>query len=275
MKNIFYRITNKSFEEMGVSTQKELWEKVKTEYKGLSVELPISFEKSIVKKEETETEILTMVFSTPDKDRHGDIVIQNWILDGYKANPVLLDSHNYDSITHIVGKVNNMRIDGEKLKGEIEFALMNPKGVLAKEMADNGFLNASSAGFIPNEFDNEGRILKSELLEVSFVSVPANAKALFEKKVKEIESETETLKKEIEVKAIGEFMKTKEVIDTKKEMLKIMLKAIKEIENDEMSESQKEKLFTITKALKNIDERGLRNNLSEKKRFLFSALRSL
>jgi HK97 family phage prohead protease len=123
------------------------------------------------------------VFSSADEDRHGDIVEQNWVLKNFKNNPVVLDSHNYDSIEHIIGKINKIAVKDGKLQGDIEFALMNPKGLLARNMAEAGFLFTTSVGFIPMEFDDEDffHIIKSELLEVSLVSVPANPKALIDK----------------------------------------------------------------------------------------------
>jgi hypothetical protein len=66
----------------------------------------------------------------------------------------------------------------------------------------------SSVGFIPKEFDDKGVILKSELLEVSAVSVPANPEALFEKKIeKKIEKKKE--EKEPEQKEIEPEVKQK------------------------------------------------------------------
>jgi hypothetical protein len=248
----FYSVTRKSFDDLEVKTELELWNKVKGEYKGLSCEFPVAFEKTIVKNEDKEEEVMTMVISTADEDRHGDIVVQDWDLKWFKKNPVLLDSHNYDSITHILGKMNNVRTEGTKTKAEPEYAEMNPKGALAKQMAQAGFINTSSVGFIPKEFDNDGKILKSELLEVSLVSVPANARALFEKMAEETTEEIETLKTEIEEtpeeEAVEKIIETKIVIDKKKVILNSIARALKEME---------------------------KNNLQEKKRQIFSALRSL
>jgi hypothetical protein len=75
--------------------------------------------------------------------------------------------------------------------------LDNPKGMLAYNLASKGFLNATSVGFIPQDFSDDGKILKSELLEDSAVSVPANQEALFEKKELEKEEEKEEIKEEV------------------------------------------------------------------------------
>lgn len=238
----FYNITTKSFDELQVNNVQELWNKVKGEYKGLSCELPVAFKKA----EDGKT--YTMTFSTSDEDRHGDVVEQEWDLKWFKKNPVLIDSHNYDSITHIIGKVLNIGAD-KALSGEIEFATMNPKGALAQAMVDGGFLNASSVGFIPKEFDDKGRILKSELLEISMVSVPANPRALLEKIVDETEKELEVMKNSItDDTEIETIIETKIDIDKKKFTLNQIAKALEEI-NKENIEQKRRHIFKALRKL--------------------------
>lgn len=249
----FLDITNKSLEDFEVKSHQELWNKVKGEYNGFSCELPVAFEKSVVTKENGEEDVVyTMVFSTSDEDRHGDIVMQDFDLKWYKKNPVLLDSHNYDSITHIIGKVNNIRMEDGKLKGEVEFNLDNPKGLLAKQMVEKGFLNASSIGFLPKEFDDKGRILKSELLENSLVSVPANARALFEKEMEDIETtdiESEEVIEETPEQIVEEkIIETKLKIDHKKVLIGNVLKALEDLNKDNL-EKQRRQIFKAIKSL--------------------------
>lgn len=176
---MFYQLTNKSFESEGVSTHKELWDKVKGDYRGLSMTVNAEFQKTF--EDELTTNRFHVVMSTAIEDRHGEIVFQNWDLTNFKKNPVFLDSHNYGSIEHILGKVHDINIDNGRLVGDIEFALDNPKGMLAFKLALGGFLNATSVGFIPKGFDDNGNITSAELLEDSAVSVPANPQALLEK----------------------------------------------------------------------------------------------
>jgi hypothetical protein len=176
----FLSLTNKSLEANGVTTQKDLWQKAQADgYTGLSVAAGVE----ITKEVDGDTKKFHAVFSSATEDRHGEIVFQNFDLKAFKKNPVYIDSHNYSSIEHILGKVSPISVKDGQLQGDIEFATMNPKGVLAEKMADAGFLNTSSIGFIPKEFDDKGNILKSELLEISAVSVPANPEALFEEKI--------------------------------------------------------------------------------------------
>lgn len=175
MKRKFFNIEHKSLEELGAATHKEMWEKVKAKgYDGLALSVETVLTKDADNK-------FHAVFSTASEDRHGDIVEQNWDFKYYKKNPVYLDSHNYDSVEFIIGRVSNITSKKGPLEGDIEFALRNLRGKLAHDLAEDGFLNTSSVGFIPKKFDDKGRILESELLEISAVSVPANAEALFEK----------------------------------------------------------------------------------------------
>lgn len=193
MKRNFYQLNTKSFETKGVSNIKDLWEKVKSEgYKGLAIEVKTKFVKSKSKDNKFHA-----IFSTSNKDRHGDIVEQNWDLKSFKANPVYLDSHNYSSIERIIGKVEKIRVKDNKLIGDIIFATNSPLGKLAYDLAQDGFLNTSSVGFIPLQFDEKfERILKSELLEISGVSVPANSDALYEKSYDTSEERGEKIEEE-------------------------------------------------------------------------------
>lgn len=130
---------------------------------------------------------LEAIFSTQDVDRHGDTVMQEgWDLKNFKKNPVILNSHNYSDAAEVIGKASNLKIEGKKLTGKITFAVNeNPKAKVIFDLYAGGFLNAFSVGFMPQKFkeNKDGTrdwytIEEAELLEVSAVSVPANARAL-------------------------------------------------------------------------------------------------
>lgn len=193
--NKYFKITNKSFDEMGVKTYEELWQKVAKDHEGLSADV-----NTIIKKEGDNK--FHAVFSSALEDRHGDIVHQNFDLKWFKKNPVFLDSHNYGTIAAIIGKINNIRVKDEILQGDIEFALDNPVGLLAMKLSEGGFLNTTSIGFIPKQFGQDGSIEKSELLEISAVSVPANPQALIEKAMEIIDEEVDGVIEEVADEAI-------------------------------------------------------------------------
>jgi len=140
-----------------------------------------------VKSIDKEMGTLEAIFSTQDVDRHGDVVLQDgWDISMFKKNPVILNSHNYGDAAEVIGKASNVRVEAKKLQGKITFAINeNPKAKVIFDLYAGGFLNAFSVGFIPTGFksNKDGStdyytIETAELLEVSAVSVPANARAL-------------------------------------------------------------------------------------------------
>jgi HK97 family phage prohead protease len=116
--------------------------------------------------------------STSAIDRQGDSIDQQgWDLSNFKLNPVMPWAHDYSELP--VAKVTNIEVTKLGLEAEFEFAPAegNPKAQQIKVLYDEGYLNAVSVGFIPK--DRKGNvILKAELLEISFVPVPANQEAL-------------------------------------------------------------------------------------------------
>lgn len=124
--------------------------------------------------------VYTFTGSTDTVDRVGDVVEQNWDLDNYKKNPVLLYAHDYSQLP--IGRTNPY-MDGGKLKFDVEFVPKEiyPFAGTVEAMVELGFLNAVSVGFKPLDMDGT-RIKRSELLELSIVPIPANAEALIERK---------------------------------------------------------------------------------------------
>jgi HK97 family phage prohead protease len=160
-----------------------------------------SIEEVEAKSDATETRILTFTISSSAVDRDRDMVsTHGWDLAGYTKNPVVLWAHNYRQIP--VARARKVWVeDGSKLKAEDEFT---PKGVDAFndtvfELYRMRFMRATSVGFRPLKWNwNEERkggidFLEQELLEHSFVPVPANPDALMDAKSAGID--TEPLKK--------------------------------------------------------------------------------
>lgn len=127
----------------------------------------------------TDTGTFEIVISTDDIDRHGEIVDQKGIdFSNYMTNPVVLWGHNHNQIpvgitdeiyTRTVGAQNQTVAKGRFAAHAFAQEL--------RKLYDDGMLNTSSIGFIPKEY-NGNTITKSELLEWSFVSIPANPYAL-------------------------------------------------------------------------------------------------
>ncbi|MCS3690939.1 HK97 family phage prohead protease [Bradyrhizobium elkanii] len=130
--------------------------------------------------------LVKVICSTSDPDRTGDVIIQNGIdLTAYRKNPVVLWGHSADVPIARATEINV--VDG-KLQATVQFPAEgedeDSDWVYNKIKA--GIINATSVGFIPKEYEpvdpkspwSGYRFDKSELLEFSFVSVPANSGCL-------------------------------------------------------------------------------------------------
>jgi len=121
---------------------------------------------------------LTIVASDETVDRMGEVVpIDAWDLGNYKKNPVLLVDHDY-KVSNIVGRAKNIKIDGKSLTFTPEFHDITQLAKEVRAMVESDFAPAVSVGFLPHGAQKDGGKIKNELLEISFVSVPANPNAL-------------------------------------------------------------------------------------------------
>jgi HK97 family phage prohead protease len=130
---------------------------------------------------------VTFCLSDGSVDRMGDTIDPHgWELAAYRRNPVVLWAH--DAMSPPIGLALNIRAEGERLMGDIEFAgeEVYPFADQIYRLVRARFLNACSVGFNPLEWswsrdkDREFGIdfNRQEMLEVSVVPVPANANAL-------------------------------------------------------------------------------------------------
>jgi hypothetical protein len=137
--------------------------------------------------DDSDPDLLTMRASDETLDRAGEIIeAAGWRLDHYEANPVVQNSHQYGDILFTIGKAVRTWVEGRSLLQVWKFASeANPLAKIARDLYRGGFLNASSVGFIPLEWENGGaqssysrKFTSQELLEVSAVGIPANPNAL-------------------------------------------------------------------------------------------------
>ncbi len=134
-----------------------------------------------------------VIASTDGADRYDDVVDQgSWKLDRYRANPVILWSH--DRSQPPVGKCVAVAIVENKLVMDIEWDESSELGAQVARQFREGFLSAVSVGFRPGRVIGRSQLPKddprykengygvvyydNELLETSAVTVPANADAL-------------------------------------------------------------------------------------------------
>lgn len=144
---------------------------------------------------------LTFVLSDATVDRYGDIVEPaGWALAAFKKNPIALFGHNH---SFPIGTWENVRVEGGKLLGRLKFAAQGTSERIdeLRRLVEQGVLRAVSVGFAPIDTDpidpknpyGPKRYKKSELLETSLVSVPANPAALAVARSLQISDDTITL----------------------------------------------------------------------------------
>jgi hypothetical protein len=122
-----------------------------------------------------------VIISTSDEDRQGDSIDQSkWNLKNFESNPVVLWAHDYYSLP--VGVCTKIGVEGGKLVAEGKFASadLNPFAGQVAALYEAGFIKTTSVGYMQHE---DGEL---ELLEFSFVPVPANPYALSMRQLKEM-----------------------------------------------------------------------------------------
>jgi len=181
--------------------------------------------KSVDKEEGT----FEVVASTGKVDRLGDTIDpKGWYLKNYKKNPVILWSHSTGGFGSPaippVGRADKVWVeDGKELRIKGHFA-DTPFARELRTLVEGGFLNAVSVGFLPLVEDEKGNIeieskmyrratdeeieksiygkegehfSKQELLEVSWVNVPALPQALVSARKMNLSLITKALEEEI------------------------------------------------------------------------------
>lgn len=173
-----------------------------------------------------------VVASNAKIDRFGDTINPDgWVLTNYRKNPVILWSHSTggfgETAVPPVARATKVRVEDGELRVKGVFA-PTPFAQELRTLVEEGFLNAVSVGFLPLVEDEKGMIEvegkmyrrvneeelkelaarpvtaregtkfeKQELLEVSWVNVPALPSALVSAK----EMGLQLITKELETKA--------------------------------------------------------------------------
>jgi HK97 family phage prohead protease len=132
-----------------------------------------------VKGVNSDLKTVRVIASSGAVDREGESLDPNgWDLTNFLKNPVLLWSH--DAFSLPIGKVSKVWIENGILMADTQFA--EEESDFAAEVARmvrGGYLNAVSVGFLPKDVDHStGQVRSQELLELSYVNIPANQEAL-------------------------------------------------------------------------------------------------
>lgn len=156
--------------------------------------------------EKAENGELVFIASDETLDRQGEVVkASEWDLTQFEKSPRLLVDHDY-RVQSIVGVAKKVWQEGNILKFVPTFHEITEQAVMVKQMIEQGVLDTVSVGFCRRMSNGKG---VNELMEISFVAVPANpnARLLAAKSVDaEAIGKIKTFIKEAEIEEGGEFV---------------------------------------------------------------------
>lgn len=147
--------------------------------------------KAEITKSSTEEGVIdATIASTALLDRQGDVIDQDgWDIKNFMKNPVVLWGHNVREERPPIGKALKVWFEGEgkkkKLMFKTQFDMADEFAAEIYRKVKEGFINMVSVGFLPKEWEkldrndpfSGNRFVSQELLEVSYVPVPANPQA--------------------------------------------------------------------------------------------------
>ena len=152
---------------------------------------------------------IRFVASSATPDRVGDRVFPKGMdLANFEKNPIVLFNHEHESP---IGTAR-VWVEGEKLLMEPVFSDASETARETAALVRQGVLKAVSIGFMPLEVEPNDSggfdITKSELLEVSIVSVPMNPEAIrvksmsdFSEQLKALDAKLDMVLAKLETKA--------------------------------------------------------------------------
>jgi hypothetical protein len=99
--------------------------------------------------------LVEYVASDETIDYYREVVMASgWKFDRFQKNAPFVDSHNYESIDNLLGRVVDFEVKGGKLIETVKWAIDVPSNTLAQKgfaMTQGGYLKAVSVGFMPEK----------------------------------------------------------------------------------------------------------------------------
>lgn len=127
-----------------------------------------------------DTKTNTFVLSDESRNSYGFVVKTSGIdTTQFQRNPVMLYMHDRES--GVVGRWENIRIEGAQLLADAVFDASTELGAKVKKQVDNGFLRCASIGIerITQEtLNGVETVVKCRLIEASIVDIPSNSNAV-------------------------------------------------------------------------------------------------
>lgn len=142
-------------------------------------------ENSAPVKVDAQTRTFKLSDSTVALDGH-TLATDGWDLTRARNNLPVLWAHDAETVEHVLGQWENLRVEGDSLLGDAVFMPreVNPTAGMVLDMVDGGWLRMCSVGFVPTDGKPSKRgpgtydFSKQTLLEASIVPVGSLASAL-------------------------------------------------------------------------------------------------
>lgn len=118
------------------------------------------------------------VISTEALDRDGEVLDKGWADPLPAEIPIHMD-HQFFDLTKIVGRGEPF-YDGDQLKVKGRYA-STPDAQLVRQLVAEGMVKTMSVGYLNSNYEEKDgvqHLVSGDLIEASFVSVPANPEAL-------------------------------------------------------------------------------------------------
>ena len=120
---------------------------------------------------------IVIVATDETLDRHGEVIpMDSWDVSKFLSAPRLMVDHDH-RVEKIVGRAENIQLSAQRMTFTPKFHGLTQLSREVEEMVKKDFLNTVSVGFIPHGPQKDGDTGKNELIEISFVTVPANPNA--------------------------------------------------------------------------------------------------
>jgi HK97 family phage prohead protease len=138
-----------------------------------------------IKSLDEEARSFDVIASTDAVDSFGETVDQDWALERFMANPVVLFGHDAGSLP--IGRASNVRVEEGQLRATVHLVdeKANPLAEQVWQSVKQGALRAVSVGFVSKNRRTEERggkkvsvLSGNELHELSVVPLPVNPEAL-------------------------------------------------------------------------------------------------
>jgi len=104
--------------------------------------------------------LVDYIASDESLDSYREIILaKGWRFDRFQKNAPFVDSHDYDCIDSLLGRVESWKIEGRTLVQRVKWAIDVESNAMAKlgfDMTVKGYLKAVSVGFLPEKMSWQG-----------------------------------------------------------------------------------------------------------------------